>query len=94
VTGPFDNPGRLRWAPRDAQGAGDLREERWPEADPFRSELEHFLDCVQDDRPPRASGGEAKQAVEFCLAVKQSAMTGRTVVLGRGSGACEPAGTR
>ena len=87
VSGPFDNPRVLRWAPRGADEAGDVREERWPDADPFRSELEHFLDCVRHDRPPRASGEEAMQAVEFCLAVQESARTGETVVFTSGSGA-------
>jgi len=94
VSGPFDNPWLLRWALRGAQRAEDVREEGWPDADPFQSELEHFLDCVRNDRPPRAGGAAAKQAVEFCLAVKESALTGRTVAFASASGACEPAGTR
>ncbi|HYW24653.1 MAG TPA: Gfo/Idh/MocA family oxidoreductase [Terriglobales bacterium] len=94
VSGPFDNPSLLRWAPRGAGAAEDIREERWPDADPFRGELEHFLNCVRHDRPPRASGEEARHAVEFCLAVQESARSGRTVVFANGSDACEPAGTR
>jgi predicted dehydrogenase len=77
VAGPFDNLQQLTWAVRERGAA--VREETWPDADPFLLELEHFLDCVRTGATPRAPGAAGMQAVRFCLGVKESARTGRAV---------------
>jgi predicted dehydrogenase len=77
VAGPFDNLQQLTWAPRE-RGA-TVREEAWPDADPFLLELEHFLDCVRTGAEPRAGGAAGMQAVRFCLGIKESVRSGRAV---------------
>jgi UDP-N-acetylglucosamine 3-dehydrogenase len=80
VSGPFDNLQSLRWAVR-GRGQGSVEEESWPEADPFLGEIEHFLACLPERREPRASGAAGRQAVRFCLAVKESIARGAVVTL-------------
>ena len=79
VTGPFDNLQRLRWAERRREAP--VHEEVWPDADPFLGELAHFVECVREGRAPRANGAAGRQAVAFCLAVKESIHTGAPVRL-------------
>jgi predicted dehydrogenase len=80
VTGPFDNLQKLTWALRQG-GKAEVHEEAWPEADPFRAEIEHFLACIREGTEPRASGAAGMQAVRFCLAIKESVRTGEPVTL-------------
>jgi len=42
-------------------------------------EINHFLDCVANDRPPRISGADGREALRLSLAAQESARTGRTV---------------
>ena len=80
VTGPFDNLQRLRWVERGSR-TNEIHDQAWPEADPFLFEIEHFLACVRTGAPPRSSGEAGLQAVRFCLAVKESAWSGKVVEL-------------
>lgn len=80
ASGPFDNLHNLIWALRQGPNA-EVHEERWPDADPFLSEIEHFLECVRERKDPRASGAAGMQAVRFCLAVKESIRSGAPVIL-------------
>ena len=39
--------------------------------EPLKKELEHFLDCVRDDKQPIVSGLEGKEALKVALAITQ-----------------------
>lgn len=49
--------------------------------DMYRSQLEYFLECIRSRRTSRVSLAQGRQALELALAVKQSSLTGREVVL-------------
>lgn len=36
---------------------------------PLKKELEHFLDCVREDKPPLVSGHEGREALKVALAI-------------------------
>lgn len=46
-----------------------------------RLEVEHFFDCLREDRPPLVSGEDARRAVEVMLAAEISIAEGRKVEL-------------
>jgi len=77
IAGSFDNPERLRYVLRSEpdrvvsveQGQSDL----------FEAELRHFADCLRSGAQPLVSGEEARASVAVCLAVKESARSGRPV---------------
>jgi predicted dehydrogenase len=76
IEGPFDSPCHLRvW--RDEIGA--LEEFRFEDAEGISGEIEHFVECVMDDKPPRVTGEDGRAALAICLAVKESARTNRPV---------------
>ena len=80
IWGSFDNPEHLRYILRSApdepvsleQGARDL----------FERELAHFAECIRTDQTPLVTGQEARASVAVCLAVKESARSGRPVTPG------------
>jgi predicted dehydrogenase len=72
VSGPFDAPEHLEWAPRS--DGGNVREETFAGADLFAVELDHFLGCVETDAPPETGGEEGLRAIELCLAWKRAAL--------------------
>ena len=39
--------------------------------EPLKKELEHFLDCIKEDKVPLISGKEAKEALEVALAISE-----------------------
>ncbi len=47
--------------------------------DGYRSELEHFLDCVETGSTPAVSVGDAVDSLRLSLAAKESAESGRPV---------------
>jgi len=71
VSGRFDSSDTLRYALREKPR--DVVEEKFGEADAFRLELEHFVECIRSGAEPLTSGREGMKAVELCLAVKRSA---------------------
>ena len=77
--GRFDNSDRLVYVLRSE--ADELHEETFPDSDPFRAEFEHFYECVENDYEPLTSGAEGREAIRLCLAVKQSARSGKPVRL-------------
>ncbi|KPK66277.1 MAG: hypothetical protein AMK73_00515 [Planctomycetes bacterium SM23_32] len=79
VDGPFDAPSRLRYVLKGREEATVERE--FADFDPFRAELEHFADCVREQRQPLVPGEEGRASVAVCLAVKESVRTGRVVRL-------------
>jgi predicted dehydrogenase len=47
----------------------------------FHQEMAHFVDCVQNDKPPLVTGEDARAVLEIVFAAYQSAGTGRKVEL-------------
>ncbi len=47
----------------------------------FPQELAHFVDCVQNDKPPLVTGEDARAVLEVIFAAYESARTGRKVQL-------------
>ena len=79
VMGRFDSAETLRYSFRNDPET--LQEENYPNFDSFRAEIEHFIECIQTGREPRASGEAGMKAVAICRAVKRSAETGKPVTL-------------
>jgi predicted dehydrogenase len=50
--------------------------------DPYRRQLEHFIDCVRTGSSPIVSARDARQAVAVACAALESVRTGRPVKLG------------
>jgi predicted dehydrogenase len=47
----------------------------------MRREVQHFVDCIQNDKKPLVTGEDGKKAVELCLKAYESARSGREVNL-------------
>ncbi len=47
----------------------------------FRSEVEHFVDCILNDSEPMVTGEDGRAALKICLASYESARTGKWVQL-------------
>jgi len=45
----------------------------------FPQEIEHFVDCVKNDRPPQESGEDGRAVIEILSAAYESARLGRKV---------------
>jgi predicted dehydrogenase len=56
-----------------------IYEEAWNYG--FPQEMEHFVACVRDDRPPRITGEDGRAALEIVMAAYASAGQGRTISL-------------
>jgi myo-inositol 2-dehydrogenase/D-chiro-inositol 1-dehydrogenase len=56
-----------------------IYEEAWQYG--FHQEMAHFVDCVQNDRPPLVTGEDARAVLEVIFAAYESARTGRKVEL-------------
>jgi myo-inositol 2-dehydrogenase/D-chiro-inositol 1-dehydrogenase len=56
-----------------------IYEEAWNYG--FHGEMAHFIDCVQNDKPPMVTGDDARVVLEVIFAAYQSAGTGRKVDL-------------
>ncbi len=79
ISGEFERPRLLRIAPYE--GGGEQRHDI-EDADPFRDEVQHFVECVRCDLDPVATGMDGRKALEVTLAVKESARTCRPVSIG------------
>jgi len=55
---------------------GDIRIPRFPATEPLAVELQHFVACVRDGRPPRAGGDEGLAVVEILAAAQESMRSG------------------
>ena len=77
ASGPFDSPGSLRYALRS--DAGNWIDASPGETDLFELELAHFVECVRSGDEPLVRGESARDSLAVCLAVKESARTGRSV---------------
>jgi len=56
-----------------------IYEEAWNYG--FHAEMAHFVDCVQNDKPPLVTGEDARVVLEVIFAAYESARTGRKVAL-------------
>jgi UDP-N-acetylglucosamine 3-dehydrogenase len=79
----FDNqssmPIRGYW---DVEGASTAVPESPLAASPFQAELEHFLNCILEDKQPLVSVDDAVKALELSWAALDSIKTGQPVTLG------------
>jgi len=73
---PGDIPIISWWTEDGRQG-----EERLPAANHFKLEIEHFSDCVLQDKQPLLSLDDAKENCRVIVAALKSAATGQTVSL-------------
>lgn len=75
-----------------------IYEEAWNYG--FHAEMAHFVDCVQNDKPPLVTGEDARVVLEVIFAAYESARLGRKVELPFATDAArpidlwKPAGTR
>ena len=65
-----------------------IYEEAWNYG--FPQEMAHFVDCVQNDKPPLVSGEDGRAVLEVIFAAYESAGTGRKVKLPFNSNAAKP----
>jgi predicted dehydrogenase len=65
-----------------------IYEEAWNYG--FHGEMAHFVDCVQNDRPPLVTGEDGRAVLEVIFAAYESARTGRKVALPFESKAAKP----
>ena len=49
--------------------------------DAYLAEMEHFVECVERDRPPRVTGLDGLRAVAMVLAANESLRTGGSVAI-------------
>jgi myo-inositol 2-dehydrogenase/D-chiro-inositol 1-dehydrogenase len=56
-----------------------IYEEAWNYG--FHAEMAHFVDCVQNDKPPLVTGEDGRVVLEAIFAAYESARTGRKVAL-------------
>ncbi|MDD2834274.1 MAG: Gfo/Idh/MocA family oxidoreductase [Methylotenera sp.] len=68
----------ISWATED----GKYAEERFAPSNHFNLEIEHFSDCVLNDKPPYLTFADAKANARAMQAVSQSVAIGRLHVIG------------
>ncbi|MCE9528195.1 MAG: Gfo/Idh/MocA family oxidoreductase [Planctomycetales bacterium] len=56
-----------------------IYEEAWNYG--FHAEMAHFVDCVQNDKPPLVTGEDGRAVLEVLFAAYQSARTGQRVAI-------------
>jgi predicted dehydrogenase len=56
-----------------------IYEEAWNYG--FHAEMVHFVDCVQNDKPPLVTGEDGRAVLEVIFAAYESARTGRKVAI-------------
>jgi myo-inositol 2-dehydrogenase / D-chiro-inositol 1-dehydrogenase len=65
-----------------------IYEEAWNYG--FHSEMAHFVDCVQNDKPPLVTGEDGRAVLEVLFAAYESARTGQKVFLPFKTNAAKP----
>lgn len=65
-----------------------IYEEAWNYG--FHQEFAHFVDCVQNDKPPLVTGEDGRAVLEVIFAAYESARTGRKVPLPFATTAAKP----
>jgi myo-inositol 2-dehydrogenase / D-chiro-inositol 1-dehydrogenase len=56
----------------------------------YPQELQHFVQCVRDDRPPHVTGDDGRAVLEIIYAAYESAGLGRAVTPGSRRGVAKP----
>jgi len=59
-----------------------VKDKKIEKKEPLRNELEHFLDCVKNNKDPMVGGEEGRHALEVALACVESYKTGEMVRIG------------
>lgn len=49
--------------------------------DAYLAEMEHFVECIEQDRQPRVTGNDGRKAVEMVVAVNKSLRTGQPTAI-------------
>jgi UDP-N-acetylglucosamine 3-dehydrogenase len=60
-----------------------VRDKKIEKKEPLRSELEHFISCIKEDKNPLVGGEEGKHALEVALACVESCKRGEIVKIGK-----------
>jgi predicted dehydrogenase len=79
VSGRVDQPFNLRILMRNEELPRDFNYEG---SDGVREEIQHFIECVQEDKTPISTGVDGKKALEIALAVIESIRNHKIVTLG------------
>ena len=80
LSGRFDAPVLLRWAPRGAPGEGEKKEFASPPG--FPEEIEAFLKAVRGEAPNPVTASDAARSIDVCLAIRESIRTQAPVAVG------------
>lgn len=70
VSGPFDNPNRMRLIHRDAPG--DIQDLDFEASSGFAEEISEFLCAIHEHRTPSVTGRDAARSIALALAVKRA----------------------
>jgi predicted dehydrogenase len=79
VRGFFDNPQNLQYIYRN--NPSKVFEEKFDNADGFSGEIEHFVNCIKNNKKPAVDGNDGLYALKVCLSVKKSAKNKKPVSL-------------
>jgi len=76
------NPGELTlYSDKIKEFKGEIKLEVEREPDPFYSEIEHFLDCVQYDREPKTNGEAVLKTLKVIISAYRSMETGERIIV-------------
>ena len=56
--------------------AGEIRSPSFSGREPLAVEIEHFVECVRDNRPPRTGADEGVAVVDILAAAQESMRSG------------------
>lgn len=66
----------------EAQGKVLLESPLFADEEPYRAEIQAFVDCILNNTKPMVSGEDALKALEISIAAIESSNTGKAVVIG------------
>ncbi len=67
----------------DQQENGDVTPVELPQINQFAAEMDHFADCILNDKKPRTPGAEGLADIRIIVAIEEAIRTGRAVRVGR-----------
>ncbi|MCX8082365.1 MAG: Gfo/Idh/MocA family oxidoreductase [bacterium] len=79
VKGPFDSPKYLEYIKRESPSS--IHKKTFPDADGFKDEIKHFVDCIKRKQIPAVDSEAGLYALKVCLAIKKSVRSGKVVYL-------------
>ncbi|MEK7467642.1 MAG: Gfo/Idh/MocA family oxidoreductase [Planctomycetota bacterium] len=74
ISGDVNSFGEFKLQLRD----GDIRSPKVEMREPLRTQVEHFCDCVRDNKPPMTGGAEGADVVAVLEAIDRSMAAGGT----------------